>query len=147
MQVDSSSECRTHVRHRDEDARRVLRVLKGMEAKALIEAEAPVEAIVLEHIKDDGRCPHLIGNSKATPHGIHDKGSSEPFALHILAHRNCADIDDGNIRYTGALPLVGSKIRADGHCAKGIETEDGRITVGRRNPRGDHPGLDLVGER
>ena len=98
MAGEVSAECRAHVSHRDEDARRVLRVLQGLEAKVMIEADAPVEMVILEHIKDDGRCPHLISNPKATPHGIHDEGGSESFALHVRTHRNRTDVDHGNVR-------------------------------------------------
>lgn len=113
MQDGVSAACRAHVGHRDEDARRVLRLLEGLEAEVPIEAEAPVEVVILEHIRDDGRCPHLIGNPRTTPHGMRDKGGAAPFALHVLTHRNDADGDDTNVRDTSAVPLVGSKISAD----------------------------------
>ena len=147
MPGDLSAECRAHVGHGDKDARQVLRVFKRLEAKIFIEAEAQIEVVVLEYIKDDGCGTHLIGDPQTAPHGVYDEGSSEPFAMHVFAHGNRADVDDRDVRNTGSLPRLRAENRSDGHCGKSIEAEHGRIVVCCDDPSGHYPGFDLVGER
>jgi len=129
-----SAEGRPDIRHRDEDTVRVVGITQRPETKIGIELPSALEMLVLEHVENDGRCAHLIGDAEAAFHGIHQEGGAKAFALHVGSHRDGTHVDHRDVWHSGALPLVRFEIGSDCHGPQSVEPQNGGIILGGGNP-------------